>query len=172
MPTQDNLFVRSAGASQRHRRGQFSRLNTASEKRRGDLVRDANVAATTHVIQGFREIVGSGENLVDVRFPVVYTQIPFFTFGWSLVPGSELVDGQYPSVTAGVAYWEVNEPDLDLYGAPLRQHYRGAQLAVVTVAPETQRIILNWQFSGMALTNPAGGERAIPTQDEIGRLIS
>ena len=172
MVSRDDLFVRQPGSSQRHRRGQFSKLNTASERRRGDLVRTANVQGGNHVISGFREIIGSGENLVDVVFPVAFTQLPMFFYGAQLSPGSELVDGSFPVVSAVVAYWDAREPDNDLFGAPLRQYYKGAQIAVTATGPETQRLILNWKFEGLALTNPAGGQRAIPTQEEIGRVIS
>ncbi len=171
MVSRDNLFVRQPGASQRHRRSSFSGLNAASERRRGDLIRSANTEGTVHVIPGFRELLGAGENLVDVVFPVAFIQPPVFLYGSALAPGSELVDGEYPVVSAVVAYWDVTEPDVDVFGAPLRQYYSGAQIAVTTIGPEYQRIIMSWQFSGMALTNPRGSQRTLPTENEIGRTI-
>ena len=173
MTSGGNSFIRPAsGFGQRHRRASFSGLNAASERRRGDLVRAQNTEGTTHVIPGFRELLGAGESLVDVKFPVAFIQMPVFVYGAALAPGSELIDGSYPVVSAVVAYWDVSQPDKESNNSVSRQYFTGAQVAVTTSGPETQRLIMNWQFSGLALTNPVGSQRTIPGTGETGRIIS
>lgn len=170
MVSRDNLFVRVPGASQRHRRASFTSLNKASERRRGELVRNTNIRAAPHVIPGFKELLGAGEILIEVTFPVRFIQIPVFTYGASLAPGTQLVDGSYPVVSAVVAYWQVKR--LDEGEEVSREHFTGAELAVTASGPTDQRLLLNWQFSGMALTNPVGSERSVPELGENGRIIS
>jgi hypothetical protein len=122
-------------------------------------------------VSGFREILGAGENLIDVAFPVNFIQIPMFVNGSSLAPGSELVDDNYPVVSAIVAHWYVDEPDLELYGSSARQFFKGAQIALTATGPETQRILFSWQFTGMAISSPMAGQRKIPNTFETGRKL-
>lgn len=171
MPENSN-FVRPILASNRHNRSQFTGLNRASERRRGDFVRAADLRSTTHVVTGFKEIVGSGERLIDVGFPVSYIEMPMFVSGASLAPGSELVTGEYPSVNAIVAYWSIVQPDQELYGTAQRTFFKGCQLALTATGPESQRIWFNWQFTGMAVANPITGPTAVPTSKQDGTPLT
>jgi len=168
----NNLFLRDQSTSQRHRRAQFTGLNAATEKRRGDLVRSANIQATTHVASGTNEIIGSGEILLNLSFPVIFIQHPLFLYGSELGPGSELTAGNYPVLSAMVTYWDIDDPDLALYGTSLRRHFKGVQIAVTSSGPENQRLYLHWQFTGLALSNPVGGRRGVPATGETSTVIS
>jgi len=166
MVSRDNFFVRTPGASQRHRRASFTKLNSASERRRGELIRNSNVRGAPHVIPGFRELLGAGEILIEVSFPVNFIELPVFTYGASLAPGTELISGQYPVVSAVVAYWQVKQE------GDSSEQFVGAELAVTASGPTDQRLLLNWQFSGVALTNPVGSQRTVPELGENGGIFS
>lgn len=172
MVTSSNQFVRTPTESRRHSRARFHDLAPASERRRGDLVRNANVQATTHVINGTNAIDGAGEALIDLVFPVTYVLPPIFLYGGELAPGHELVTGRYPVVTAVVSYWDVSQPDLETFGSSARKHFRGAQLAVTSSGPESQRLFLHWQFSGIAISNPFRGRSHVPGQGEPGQALT
>jgi hypothetical protein len=167
----NNFVRRPSGNSPQHRRSQFLGLNGASERRRGDLVRDANIRSTTHVVSGFREIVGYGEVLIDVGFPVSFIQTPMFVNGTAMAAGSPLVEGSYPVVSAIVAYWDIREPDLELTGSTARKFYKGAQIALTATGVADQRLIFSWQFTGMAIANPLSGQRSVPNPYEQGRAV-
>lgn len=162
----NNGFIKPASFSRTHQRAQFTGLNQASERRRGDIVRANNLRAATHVVSGQQEILGSGETLLRVSFPVRFTQMPFFVSSGSLAYGSELVDDNYPVVSGVVAYWDVVEPDAR------RRWFRGADIAVTASGPESQRLVFSWQFTGMAIANPSGGESSVPARGEQGRVLS
>lgn len=167
-----NAFVKSVTESRQHRRARFHEIAPGVEKRRGDLVRQEAALATTHVINGTHQIDGAGESLVDIVFPVLFVQPPIFLSAAELAPGQTLVTGLFPSATAVISYWDVAEPDLNLYGATLRQHFRGAQLAVTASGATNQRLFLHWQFTGMAVANPHSGSTHVPDVDEQGNLLS
>lgn len=165
-----NVFVKNQTVSSRHSRASFSKLNVATERRRGDLIRNVNSSATTHVVRGSNSIDGSGEILLDVAFPVVFIQPPIFLYGAELAPGNVLVSGSFPVMSALVHYWDVDQPDLELFGSTRRQHFRGAQLAITATGPETQRMFLHWQFTGMAVTNAPS--LTVPDGGDLGQVIS
>lgn len=172
MVSSSNVFVKNVSESARHRRARFHEMAPAAERRRGDLVRNANVQSTTHVVNGTDLIEGAGEVLIDVVFPVTFIQPPIFLYGAELAPGNELVSGSFPVLTAVISYWDVNEPDLALYGITNRKHFRGAQLAVTASGPPTQKMFLHWQFTGLAVSNPFKGRSHVPGVNEVGQVIS
>lgn len=171
MPSENNAFIKTSSFSRQHNRAQFSRLNKGPERRRGDLVRGANLGATTHVITGTREIIGAGEDLFEVVFPVSFTAMPFFTSGASLAPGATLTADDYPVVSGIVAYWDVSEPDKEKFGGVGRQYFKGAQIAVTFTGQQDLRIYFSWQFTGTAIANPRAGQPVVPSTFEQGRAV-
>ncbi len=155
-----------------HLRAEISRISALSERRRYAISDSQNVQATNHVVNGTSLIVGVGEALINVSFPVAYIRAPSFTSGGELSAESVAIEGRFPTLSVVVNQWLVDDPDLDLYGFSMRRYYRGATLACVVTGPGTQKLLLHWTFMGMALTNPGGGSFEVPSTTSTGRLFA
>lgn len=154
-----------------HVRSSIARIGTESVRRNYSISANQDVQATTHVVNGNSLIVGTGEVLIDVRFPVAFIKAPSVTTGGELSAESIAVPGQFPTLSAVVNQWYIEDPDLDLYGGSLRRYYRGAVMACVVTGPGTQKMLLHWTFSGMALTNPGAGTFEVPPANSTGRSL-
>lgn len=153
---------RSGSVSPQQSRARASNLPAAIARSQRDVIRNRDVRAAEHVIKGRTKVLGVGEATVEVRFPVVYLEAPTFTFGGELAEGSILSPGEFPTVSAIVSRWQVDEPDLDLFGQTMRIHYRGATLAIVTTGPADTDVYLHWTFTGRAISNPGTGSLVVP----------
>lgn len=120
------------------------------EARRGVAGRLDAVTGKEHAIQGFVEIVGAGEALLDVSFPVWFLEKPTFTFGGEMGPDQVLTPGQYPTLSILVHRWNMREYSNSV------SYFAGATLIVVATGSATQSLIGHWQAQGRALRNPTG----------------
>ncbi len=159
------------GRSPIHLRSEIARISGTSERRRYAISDSQNVQATNHVVNGTSLIVGVGEALITVAFPVAYIRTPSFSFGSELSAESVAIEGKFPTLSAIVNQWAIEDPDRELFGASMRKYYRGATLACVVTGPGTQKLLLHWTFTGMALTNPGGGTFQIPSTNSSGRVL-
>ena len=140
-----------------HLRAKIARINIDKERRGYHTSDNHNLQATNHVVNGTSLIVGIGEVIVDVKFPVAYIRSPSFSYGGELSRESVAISGQFPTLSAIVNQWYIDDPDVETYGASMRKYYRGAKVACVVTGPGTQKLNLHWTFMGMALTNPGHG---------------
>ena len=104
----------------------------------------------TVVVVSTFDTVGSGSARSGViEFGAVFEDPPFFSYGVELIEGNELVDGDYPFVTAGVIEWTLTVSD-DPYAT---QYYTGADIWV-RISSTTQ-YPLRWRlaFEGVAMKN-------------------
>lgn len=120
------------------------------EARRGTTNRLDDVTGKIHSIQGFVNIVGAGEAILDVNFPVWFLEKPLFTFGGEMAPGEVLTAGQYPMISMIVHSWVMKDYPNNV------SYFAGAHLIVVTTGSATQRLIGHWQAQAKALRNPGG----------------
>jgi len=164
-------FVKAPQYGIIHTRAAVANLAVRGERRRSDIVHSQEIQATEHIVKGSTEIKGAGETFLEVALPVVYIDKPTFMFAGELGSLTSPVPGAFPTLSAIVVSWDVITPDLDLYGASLRQHYRGATLAVVTTGVETQMMRLHWTFMGMALTNPTVEHVSVPLSTSGGAIV-
>lgn len=162
----------SANNSNFHLRAGLARLSAESEQRRHRQSDSQDVQGTQHVVNGTSLIVGIGEALIDVHFPIAFIRVPSFSFGGELSAESVAISGLFPTLSAVVSQWVFDDPDKDLFGASMRRYYRGAKVACVVTGPGTQKLLLHWSFTGMALTNPGAGNFQVPLTADDGRVIT
>lgn len=120
------------------------------EERRGTANRLDAITGKLHSVQGFIEIIGSGEALLDVNFPVWFMDKPTFTFGGEMAPDQVLTTGQYPMLSVLVHRWRMKDYPNGV------SYYAGATLIIVTTGTDDQKLLGHWQAQGKALRNPTG----------------
>lgn len=120
------------------------------EARRGAAERMDSATGRVHSIQGFMEIVGSGEALLDVNFPVWFLEKPTFTFGGEMAVDQVLTVGAYPMLSVIVHRWRMKDFPNGV------SYFAGATLIVVTTGTPEQKLIGHWEAQGKALRNPSG----------------
>lgn len=125
---------------------QFRSAHNNEQRRRLDL---SGVAADVAVVPGRVMINAAGEAYADVDFGVRFTTLPYFTVGFEVSEGEVLVPGEMPTGTAHVSQWKTIER------LPISVYYTGATIRVVTTGQFYQKMILNYQFVGTALSNPS-----------------
>lgn len=138
-------------------------LSRAAEQLRNDrnrLVSDregaASVASDQTLVQGEFRCNGAGGFVASVDFKnVVYTEKPVLVgFGaeardWDpAVEGDLIATGMLPGATVVCVGYTVEDR------VPGSRLYKGARLAVRTTGSPYQKLIVTWQFSGMALGGP------------------
>lgn len=120
------------------------------EDRRGVASRLDSLTGRVHTIQGFFDLIGSGEAILDVNFPVWFLERPTFTFGAELKAGNVLVAGSYPTISLIVQRWLMKD-------YPNRvSYYAGATIIAVSTGVADQSLLVHWQVEGKALRNPTG----------------
>lgn len=116
-----------------------------SEARRQNTV---EAAPQDTQVMGRVLVKGSGEVLVDVNFPVTFSEKPLPILG-----GAELTDGHnpvtdsFPKVNSTVINWDT------FMGESGNVFYTGAKLSIVVVGAGSQHIWSTYAFTGSALTN-------------------
>lgn len=124
-----------------------SSLQGAIQGRRGQVERARSVYGRTHRLNGFLDVIGAGEAVTDVAFPVWFNERPSMSFGGELGPNEVLEDGNFPTVSVVVKNWVTEERAGATY-------YVGATLVVVTTGALTQTMTVHWQAEAVALVNP------------------
>lgn len=117
------------------------------DQRRGDVERSRSVQGKVYSVNGFIDMQGAGEALVDVNFPVAFQERPSFSFGAELGANQVLEDGNFPWVNAMVRSWQMIVRDGISY-------YTGASVVVVASGPNDMAYTAHWTVTGKALTNP------------------
>ena len=100
-------------------------------------------------IAGRLPINSFGEAVADVTFPVKFTSQPIFRYGFEMQEGEGIIAGEMPTGAAVVQSWGTIER------LPSTIFYTGARLMIVTTGLKFQKMILNYSFSGVSLTNPS-----------------
>lgn len=121
-------------------------------------VRQESVVRIADMTVGYTEVwgrvltSGTGEALVDVPFPVSFTEEPFFSSGAVLGENFVYESGSYPTGTATLVKWS-------RWGQTenFRGYYNGAQLALIVTGLVEQQLWVNWIVKGKAFTNPTSG---------------
>jgi hypothetical protein len=125
---------------------QFRQQTRNESLRRRDL---STVQADHAVIPGRILVNAAGEAYADVDFSVRFTSFPSFTYGFELQEGQGIISGEMPTGSAHVSGWKTIER------LPVSVFYTGATIQIVTTGQFYQKMILNFEFSGMAMTNPS-----------------
>lgn len=120
----------------------------AIELRRGEIERVNNQTAQYFKVSGEVEVVGPGEAVVDVLFPVIFTDKPAFSHGPALSDGISTTDGNLPTCSVVVLLWHERVRD---DGTIV---YAGAQFAIVTTGPTDQVLLVQWHVEGVGLRGP------------------
>lgn len=123
-------------------------LGTSFENRRGEVERINNTGAQYFVVSGEVEVDGVGNASANVIFPVLFTSKPRFHYGHELVPGQQVVLGNFPECSVTVTSWDFSVRD---DGSNL---YSGANFGIVTYGPTTQTMIIQWHMDGVGLRGP------------------
>ncbi len=113
--------------------------------------RIAAALPTDSSVEGMFLVDGAGESLKLVNFPVRFIQRPSFTTGGEMHLDSRVVGSTFPTMSCVVNDWLLDPPEPTDYS---KVYFVGAQLAVVTTGPRTQRMWIHWRASGKAIVNP------------------
>ncbi len=125
-----------------------NQVNRNLEQRRTHASRVESTLAREHIVKGKFLLQGAGEGLVELKFPVWFIEEPNMGgLGGVMYPGSEVIDGSYPTVSGSVLNWTLVEK------TP-RQYFTGCTLAVVTTGLPEQRMFVHYRFEGKAIVNP------------------
>lgn len=120
------------------------------EARRGATGRLDSLTGRVHTVQGFFDLDGAGEALLDVNFPVWFMERPLFTFGAEMRAGNALSVGAYPTISVLVLRWSMKD-----YPGGV-SYFAGATLVVVADGTADQSMLVHWRVEGKALRNPTG----------------
>jgi len=99
---------------------------------------------------------GSGTFLTEeVSFSTAFEGTPFFSYGVELVEGQELVSGDYPFVTVGVAEWVIKETtEEDFIEKKIKPFYLGAKLWISVSSSKSYELTYSMVFEGVVMKNP------------------
>lgn len=123
-------------------------INRRHQLRRSQEQQIEDSIGRVHTVSGEFIVMGTGEALVEISFPVTFVEKPHLQFGGELSPNSVITDGAFPTVSVVVGHW--NSEDRGGIAA----FYRGATLCVVTTGVPEQSMSIHWSMTGRAITNP------------------
>lgn len=129
------------------------RINGLVERRREELGRVSEQQAKNGIVHGkslISALAGFGQAVIEVSFPVVFTEEPVFTTGQALEANEYVVD-IVPSITSIVLDWRKRVLTDD------RTYWIGARIGVRVEGWEGMQFWLHYQFSGISLQNPVVG---------------
>lgn len=112
---------------------------------RADRLND--VAGRVFAATGEIGVIGPGEVVQDVLFPVRFIERPIVTFGAALEEGQSPVANAFPEWDAVVVGWTTDGPKERLL-------FRGARIAIYTAGPDSQVLYIGYRMEGKALVNP------------------
>src|SRR5690606_6232292 len=104
-------------------------------------------ASRVFTVSGERLVDGIGEVVVDVNFPVSFTQKPLMQYGSELDANQTVSDGSFPTVGVTVLRYNIKRGDLD------QLYYIGATLAISITGSSSQKTWLHYHVSGKGITN-------------------
>lgn len=129
-------------------------LRQALDTRRSEVERIRSVTGGEHLVKGRIELRGVGEITVDVKFPVMFTEMPVVVGGGGVGENQIIRASQFPSWKVGVHRW-LRETDPSIPDTPV---YKGCTLVIVVEGAwqdyATFESFAFWTASGRALTNP------------------
>lgn len=99
-------------------------------------------------ITGEVECNQPGEGVINVVFPVFFTEKPRFSYGVELMPGQPIAAGQFPRCTATVIQWGQRGREDGSFV------YSGASFSISVDGPDGQVLIVQWHMEGMGLRGP------------------
>lgn len=127
------------------------------ENRRRTVDRIDDMSAKDTTAHGRTIISGLGQILIDLVFPVSFSNKPIFTYGADLddQPPQTLLDGRYPKLNATVVEWTTIRKATGAFDG----YYIGCKVALfVEGGSSLQKIGFNWAFREIAVRNPITGE--------------
>lgn len=137
--------------------------NTILEERRGDVERIDESGAQYFKIEGIVQVIGTGEAMARLLFPVYFIDKPTVSFGAELDYGAPTVthstdgtdiDSGFPTWSATVLTWDFR---FKSDGSSL---YVGALLGIATRGPNiNQNMNVHWTVQGTALRGPVGDDQ-------------
>lgn len=130
--------------------GRLRGIGGGAEQRRQDLARIENFTIKNTAVSGRVLIVGAGEVIVVVNFPIWFTERPVFTFGGELDEGEFVQATIMPTVSAVVQDWIKKKPERNNGG-----YYVGANVICVTTGKLDQKVWLHWRAEGKGMSNPS-----------------
>lgn len=125
------------------------RLQRDRQRRATGAAHVASMTGKVFKVWGLVDIVGTGEALLDVSFPVLFTELP--SIGGStfhLADGEVVEAGKFPDVKIGVKQWVFDQK------LGTTRWYRGAQLSIVVAGHDGICITAHYQFEGRAIVPP------------------
>lgn len=126
----------------------FRRAQARQETNKSNAL---SVAARPQVLSGQIQINGSGDSIVNIPFPIQFSQKPILSFGGDLEHGQSVTIGSLPTVSMIVTRWDI------VGSPPLQLFYQGATVAIVTSGVDDQIMYAHYTFTGVALSNPTNG---------------
>lgn len=108
-----------------------------------------SVAASLTNVPARVAINSRGEASSTIMFPVKFTTQPYFSYGFEIQEGEGVMSGRLPTGSAYVDEW------IKVERLPSTIFYVGAKVAIVTTGLAYQKMILNANFTGTALSNPS-----------------
>ena len=127
------------------------RQQNVMETRRREVERVDEMLVKVYFVHGKILVEGTGEATVDVNFPVLFTEMPNLSHGWSLDEDSNqfATTGEFPTVNVGAVTW-AKEGVTDGF----RGYYRAATLGLIITGKEDQKLWVHWTMVAKALRNP------------------
>lgn len=126
-----------------------------AERRRADLDRIDAFSIKTTRVNGFQLVKGAGEVIVDVPFPVLFTERPSMSFGAHMDDGEQPEALNLPTVSTVVLSWLKAHEDRVGGGQGTPGWFSGARLAIVTTGRTNHKVWVHWQAEGKAIRNPS-----------------
>lgn len=129
-------------------------LRRALEARRGEVERDRGMSGGIYIVEGIVDLLGTGEVIVDVLFPVTYVEKPLVFGGGGVADNQRVIPGEFPRWDVGVHRWNRGaQPD-----TPDSPTYYGCSLLIIVEGAiddeDTFQSEAYWTARGRALTNP------------------
>ncbi|MDQ6949847.1 MAG: hypothetical protein M3256_27255 [Actinomycetota bacterium] len=125
------------------------------EQRRNDLGRLDEFSIKTTRVSGFQLVQKAGEVIVDVSFPVLFTERPAMSFGAHMDDGQVPEALNLPTVSTVVLSWIKAHEERVGGGNGTPGWFSGARLAIVTTGRADHKVWVHWQAEGKAVRNPA-----------------
>lgn len=117
------------------------------EQRRGTIERQVSIQGQDFTVSYAIPVAGAGEGLVEVNFPVWFSDEPTVSQGGVLRPNTVIVPGNFPTYSIWVMTWKTRERNAHTY-------YEGATLVFKVTGDADQRVTLHFSAAGDALQNP------------------
>lgn len=121
------------------------------ERRRAELERVDDMLTKPTILSGRLLAMGAGEIQVEMKFPVLFSEVPILSFAGELDDNETAVTGRFPTATGTVHRWLRYKEDQQ---GGFDGYYVGAVVGLVTTGQESQRLWVHWTAIGQALRNP------------------